>query len=78
MANTQRARFWCFTLNNPDGNLDVDLAIPAVRYAVWQLEVGEEGTEHFQGYLELEKANGSRISRILFLVLTLSNEGILQ
>ncbi|QOW18371.1 replication-associated protein [Amazon milk frog associated circular DNA virus] len=57
MAHAQKplARFWCFTLNNPDGQLDVDLAHPNVRYAVWQLEVGDSGTEHFQGYLELKR-----------------------
>lgn len=66
MAN-RRTRFWCFTLNNPDGNIDVDLENdPAVRYAVWQLEIGEEGTEHFQGYLEICNPAGlSFVRRIL-------------
>lgn len=47
---------WCFTLNNPDGNLDVTLNNDAVRYATWQMEMGDEGTNHFQGYLELQRS----------------------
>lgn len=50
---------WCFTLNRPDGNLDVDLDHCAqhgrLKYAIWQLECGEGGTLHYQGYLELPR-----------------------
>ena len=50
MANT-RAKHWCFTLNNPQ--VDIDRAIidslPDLAYAVYQLERGENNTEHFQG-----------------------------
>lgn len=59
------ARFWCFTLNNPDGSLDVDFTEwldHGLRYAVYQQEVGETGTEHFQGYLELDR--GQRLSYV--------------
>lgn len=49
-----QSRFWCFTVNNPEGNINVDLQ-GKVRYAVWQHEVGEAGTEHYQGYLELNR-----------------------
>lgn len=59
------ARFWCFTLNNPDGLLDVTLEEwldNGLRYAVYQHEVGESGTEHFQGYLELDR--GQRLSYV--------------
>lgn len=51
-----QAAHWCFTLNNPRHALDVDLAIPEVRYAVWQHEIGENGTPHYQGYLELNRS----------------------
>lgn len=48
---------WCFTLNNPEGQLNVTFETePGVRYAAWQLEIGEEGTSHYQGYLELERS----------------------
>lgn len=62
---------WVFTLNNPDGNIDVDLQSVVdngqLRYATWQLELGSNGTPHFQGYLEL--ARGQRLSfcqRLIF------------
>lgn len=46
-------RGWCFTLNNPDNN---ELQwTEVVRFAVWQRERGEAGTEHLQGYVELHK-----------------------
>lgn len=44
-------RAWCFTLNNPESN-----ELPPFdkcRYISWQLEVGDEGTRHLQGYAEL-------------------------
>jgi len=50
-----RGRNYVFTVNNPDGALYPDLCpvwAQHVSYATWQLEVGEEGTLHFQGYLE--------------------------
>lgn len=47
------SRNYCFTLNNPDGLLDFSLS-EKVTFAVYQLEIGEEGTPHFQGYLELD------------------------
>lgn len=45
---------WCFTLNNPvDERIVFDSEL--VKYAVYQLEKGEEGTPHFQGYVEMLK-----------------------
>lgn len=49
-------RNWLFTLNNPAG-VDISFVdFDQVRYAVWQLERGEEGTPHLQGYIELNCA----------------------
>jgi len=45
-----RGRFWCFTLNNPVDELKFE--DERVRYAIWQLERGANGTIHFQGYME--------------------------
>lgn len=59
---TNGARSWCFTLNNPSLEaLDYLEAIKTnystlVRYIVFQLEEGENGTRHFQGYVELNRA----------------------
>jgi len=48
-----RARHWFFTENNPEGELDVLfddlLSLGIIDYATWQLEVGDDGTEHMQG-----------------------------
>lgn len=46
-----RATHWCFTLNNPTSPLNLD-GNPDIRYAIWQKEKGENGTEHYQGYIE--------------------------
>lgn len=43
-----------FTLNNPNGDLKFDEAT-CVRGCIWQLEVGEQGTRHYQGYIEFNK-----------------------
>lgn len=51
--------YWVFTINNPSEQLAFD---DRVAYAVWQKEKGENGTEHFQGYLELSKKG--RISAV--------------
>lgn len=51
---------WVFTLNNPEqdpGTLIERLTDdPKVRYAIFQREQGENGTIHFQGYLELTRS----------------------
>lgn len=48
-----QARTWCFTLNNPTSPLTFNDT--PVKYAVWQLEKGENGTPHYQGYIELDR-----------------------
>lgn len=54
MPATSQARFWCFTLNNPEGMMDFSI-VPDVRYAIYQHEMGDSGTPHFQGYIEFKK-----------------------
>lgn len=54
MAQT---RAWCFTLNNPEEDEQHDMAEwPDCKYLIYQLELGEEGTLHHQGYCEFGKA----------------------
>ena len=48
-----QGKYWCFTINNPttaDAPLTWD-----VKYLSYQKERGEDGTEHYQGYIELHK-----------------------
>lgn len=56
-------KFWLFTLNNPDEHeaplkefralLQALLDEGTLKYAVFQLEKGEQGTPHYQGYIQL-------------------------
>lgn len=50
LVHRPRARNWAFTVNNPTEELDL-AEVPNLTYAVWQLEVGENGTPHYQGYV---------------------------
>ena len=68
-----RARNWCFTLNNPTAE-DYDFweAIGEwehkgiIRYVILQEEIGEEGLNHFQGYIELKRPIRLRRMKIYF------------
>lgn len=46
-----RARAWCFTINNPKDKPSLE---GKCKYAVFQLEQGENGTAHYQGYIEFK------------------------
>lgn len=48
-----RCRFWCFTLNNPDGLVSIEEFQGYARYLIYSEEIGEEGTLHLQGYVEM-------------------------
>lgn len=53
-----RVRFWCVTFNNPDTadgdrwRAIIDDQPEDITFFVYQYEVGETGTNHYQGYLE--------------------------
>jgi len=57
MQPVGRFRNWVFTFNNPPHALtpEVDLIGSPCTFLAWQLELGAEGTEHYQGYLELDR-----------------------
>lgn len=58
-----KARRWCFTINNPTETpeqLIIKILSVTDKY-VFQLERGENGTTHYQGYLE---TNGVRLSTL--------------
>jgi len=54
-----QSRSWVFTLNNPDSSLPEDEPSSwDTRYIVYQLEEGENGTVHWQGYCMFEVTTG--------------------
>lgn len=57
------SRNWVFTVNNPTEQLTWD---DSAKYAVWQKEKGEQGTEHYQGYVEFKSSKKlDAVKRIL-------------
>lgn len=48
------SRAWCVTWNNPPTAFEAAVGVSHLRYAVWQREKGESGTEHYQMYLEFD------------------------
>lgn len=55
MAAESRSRSWLFTLNNPSGDSDnPQIFLEGCSYAIYQLERGDSGTNHYQGYVEFK------------------------
>lgn len=57
----ETARNWCVTINNPTeadleaiNHLNSSVWMHNVKFAIFGEEIGEEGTPHLQGYLELK------------------------
>lgn len=49
------SRNWCFTVNNPaDTDYPESWQLDYVKNMIYQVEIGENGTLHLQGYLELK------------------------
>lgn len=59
-----RSKGWCFTINNPTGWDDADIATlkQATVYGVVGKETGEEGTSHLQGFVRFN--NQTRFERV--------------
>jgi len=55
-GSVPRSRFWCITINNPNGEVPSDCPenLPEFMYLVYQLEQGSSGTIHWQGYVVFE------------------------
>jgi hypothetical protein len=63
------SRRWCFTLNNPQHDLDLDVCADIyIRYLVFQSEISSTGTNHYQGYIECSRPQ--RFSAFSILGLT--------
>lgn len=63
------AKNWCFTINNfseDDRNNCSNLCTDHCNYAIYQIERGDNGTVHIQGYLELKtRKRLPQVKRIL-------------
>jgi len=66
MAPSTQNRAYVFVINNPGENVPSDNPMEVlkpledkIKYAVWQLEKGENGTPHYQGYVQW-KGRGRR------------------
>lgn len=55
LTKRKQARNYCFTLNNYTSEELESIALNKFRYLVYGKEVGESGTPHLQGYLEVAK-----------------------
>lgn len=79
MANTKRAREWCFTLNNWTeeeykhivDTIDEDIELPngttkKYEYYIIGKETGENGTPHLQGFVKFSNARSFNSVRKLF------------
>lgn len=67
MAAPQQSKNWVFTLNNPTAEEETGIRtwVPSAqaKYIVYQHEVGENGTPHIQGYVQLinkKRLNGMK------------------
>ncbi len=63
-------KYWVFTINNPQVPLVGPLLFAGMRnppvYAIWQLEIGENGTPHYQGYACWDRTiRRNTVSRLL-------------
>ncbi len=62
------SRRWCFTINNPsvDDEVCLDKLKDDSTYLVYQLEKGDNETEHYQGYVEfLNRKKGSTVKPMI-------------
>lgn len=50
-------RNWMFTLNNPSDHIMKPNTWPDMKYVIWQVESGENGTPHWQGYIQFKTSH---------------------
>lgn len=52
-----RSKSWCFTINNPteQDNVELEDLRLLASYIVWGAEVGDSGTPHYQGYVIFDR-----------------------
>ncbi len=58
-----RRQDWCFTINNPRGPVPFE---SSMRYLVYQMEKGDSGTVHYQGFVQFKSTRTmSAVKKIL-------------
>lgn len=57
------ARNVCFTINNP--TVQLELTDEKIRYCIYQKERGENGTEHYQGYIEFTNSLSMKAIKLI-------------
>lgn len=60
------ARRWSWVLNNPE-DTPTPTTTSRINYVVWQLEAGQEGTPHWQGFLECKKSTMAQLKTVPWL-----------
>jgi len=53
IGNMSRAKNWCITLNNPEGQC-LEFKEDIMQFLICGLEKGEKGTQHLQGYVQFK------------------------
>jgi len=62
---TDRGTCWSITINNPTA-ADLNVVFPNNKWRLMgQMEMGEEGTEHYQGMLETPQVRFSQVKKLL-------------
>lgn len=62
----QRSKYWCFTINNPTAEDSPATKLSdggPVKVMAYQLESGQNGTSHYQGYLEFNDPKSLSFTR---------------
>lgn len=65
----KKAKGWCFTVNNPVHRVLYPDGLPdTIKYIVYQVERGVQGTEHLQGFVYFTKQTlGSSVKKTSFI-----------
>lgn len=69
MTSVQQYTYWSVTINNPDENDMVIVRNPNPKYVrqfVWTMEKGENGTEHVQGWVRLQRNQAQSLVKRLY------------
>jgi len=66
MATSKKSRSWMLTINNPTIDDDMEIESDNPRYRIYQLEVGENETPHYQMFLYYDTPRSIKKIRSLY------------